>query len=586
MEPIVGIDLGTTNSEVAFVIDGHARVITDVNNGIIPSCVGIDTEGRVIVGEEARNQVVAAPDRTVLSIKRLMGTDRTVPMGGSDYRPQEISAFILKALKEMAEKNLECAVGKAVITVPAYFTDAQRHATREAGELAGLNVVRIINEPTAAALSYESANSETRKILIFDLGGGTFDVSIVKIENQVVEVLSSTGDNHLGGDDFDRKIVNRLVEYCEKDLDIDVAGDPVMTARLTRAAETAKIELSSAPFALIEEDHIGNINGKDIHLSFELSRIDFEEMIDEDLARSMDSVNKAMTDAGIPASEIDKIILVGGSTRIPAIPAMLEKKFGRPPHGEIDPDLCVALGAAIQAGREMGLENSGVLLDITPYTFGTSALSPLDGDWSPNRFVPLIRRNTKLPASRTEAFQTVCDNQQAAEINVYQGEEPNALDNVRIGTYSFDLTRAPMGSIILLNYELDINGILKMEAVEKKTGRKINAVIDNAFSGLTETELSESRQRISEMWGGDDEFTHEEAFEDETDESESSGNIIAAGVADILRQAEQKLSRAPEQDRDEMVNLMEEIRRAIENGNPEEAEQAADELDDLLFYLD
>jgi len=327
MEPIVGIDLGTTNSEVAYIINENAEVLTEGDNGIFPSCVGIDAEGGIIVGAEARNQAVLAPDRTVMSVKRLMGTDTEIPMGEDRYRPQEISAFILKALKARAEKVLGRAVSKAVITVPAYFTDAQRHATREAGRLADLEVIRIINEPTAAALAYESTRSESRRILIYDLGGGTFDVSIVKIEQGVVEVLASTGDNHLGGDDFDQKIADRLMEYCTGELKLNDRDNPVLKARLKRAAETAKIDLSSAPYARVEEDHIGKRKFKDVHLSYELSRQDFEEMIEDDLARTMESVNKALKDSESLPSAIDKIILVGGSTRIPRISAMLEEKF-------------------------------------------------------------------------------------------------------------------------------------------------------------------------------------------------------------------------------------------------------------------
>ncbi|MBW1759408.1 MAG: Hsp70 family protein, partial [Deltaproteobacteria bacterium] len=374
MEPVVGIDLGTTNSEIAFIIDGNAKVLKDKDNGIVPSCVGLDNQGNIITGVEARNQAAIAPDRTVLSVKRSMGSETKFQMNDSSYLPQEISAFILKALKQRAEKLLDKKISKAVITVPAYFTDAQRQATRDAGAIAGLDVIRIINEPTAAALAYESTNPKNQRILVYDLGGGTFDVSIVKIEQGIVEVLSSTGDNHLGGDDFDQKIVDLLVEHIEKELKLTVAGDPVVMARLKHAAEKAKITLSSEPYARIEEDHIGKKAFKDIHLSFELSRTDFDMMIEDALIRTMESVNKALKDASSLPSAIDTIILVGGSTRIPKISDMLEEKFNIIPHSEIDPDLCVGIGAAIQAGREMGLDSSSVLLDITPYTFGTSAV--------------------------------------------------------------------------------------------------------------------------------------------------------------------------------------------------------------------
>ncbi|OQY57764.1 MAG: hypothetical protein B6245_15355 [Desulfobacteraceae bacterium 4572_88] len=579
MDPIVGIDLGTTNSEIAFIIKENAEILEDKDKGIIPSCVGLDKDGKIIVGTEARNQAAIAPENTVLSVKRLMGTDQKLSMGDASYLPQEIAAFILKSLKERAEKILEQSIAKAVITVPAYFTDAQRQATREAGELAGLNVVRIINEPTAAALAYESTRSETQRILIYDLGGGTFDVSIVKIEDGVVEVLSSTGDNHLGGDDFDQKIVEQLVTHIENELKLPVSDKPVAMARLKRVAEKAKITLSSEPYAKIEEDHIGKRGWKDVHLSYEISRIDFDAMTEDDLERTMASVNKALKDAALLPSAIDKIILVGGSTRIPRISDMLEEKFGRLPHSEIDPDLCVALGAAIQAGREMGLDATSVLLDITPYTFGTSAIGEVDGIRCSTMFVPLIRRNTKLPAAQTEVFYTLYDDQEKVEIKVYQGEEPDALDNIQIGKYMFKLTKGPEGSVILIHFDLDLNGILKIEAIEKATGRKINAVIENAFSKFSEEELSESKKRIEEMWG---EATD---TEDMPDAEGVAAVAMPPDLAEILGKAQSKLDAASDEDQDEMVNLMEDIRDAASEGELDRARELGKELEEILFYI-
>ncbi|CAN2041246.1 Chaperone protein DnaK [Candidatus Magnetomoraceae bacterium gMMP-15] len=576
MEPIVGIDLGTTNSEIAFIIDSNTEVLKDNDNGIVPSCVGVNNEEKIVVGVEAWNQAAIAPEKTVLSVKRVMGTDQKFTLNESTYLPQEIAAFILKALKERAEKILAKPVKKAVITVPAYFTDAQRQATREAGELAGLNVARIINEPTAAALAYESNNPESQKILIYDLGGGTFDVSIVKIESGVVEVLSSTGDNMLGGDDFDNKIVDMLAKHIEKKYSLSVTDNNVLMARLKRAAETAKIFLSSNPYAQIEEDHIAKKGLKNIHLSYELSRIDFEEMIDDYLSKTMDSVNKALKDASILAPSIDKIILVGGSTKIPAISKMLEEKFGKLPHSEIDPDLCVALGAAIQAGREMGMDSSSVLLDITPYTFGTSALGEVDGMPSTSMFVALIRRNTKLPANKSEVFYTLYENQEAVDITVYQGEEPDALDNVLLGNYFFKLSKAPAHSEIILNFDLDLNGILKLQAIEKKTGRKIDAVIENAISRFTDQELVDSKKRINNMWAGD---------EDVIDINPEKKEEIPADFAEIISQAESKLEDAPPEDQEEIVNLIEDIRESLKESRPNDAKNAKKELEDILFYI-
>ncbi|MBW2010722.1 MAG: Hsp70 family protein [Deltaproteobacteria bacterium] len=584
MEPVVGIDLGTTNSEIAFIIDGNAKVLKDKDNGIVPSCVGLDNQGNIITGVEARNQAAIAPNRTVLSVKRSMGSETKFQMNDSSYLPQEISAFILKALKQRAEKLLDKKISKAVITVPAYFTDAQRQATRDAGAIAGLDVIRIINEPTAAALAYESTNPKNQRILVYDLGGGTFDVSIVKIEQGIVEVLSSTGDNHLGGDDFDQKIVDLLVEHIEKELKLTVAGDPVVMARLKHAAEKAKITLSSEPYAGIEEDHIGKKAFKDIHLSFELSRTDFDMMIEDALIRTMESVNKALKDASSLPSAIDTIILVGGSTRIPKISDMLEEKFNIIPHSEIDPDLCVAIGAAIQAGREMGLDSSSVLLDITPYTFGTSAVDELDGITHMHKFVPLIRRNTKLPANKSEAFYTMVDDQEKVEIKIFQGENPDALDNILLGKYIFNLTRAPAGSVIILNFDLDLNGILKIQAVEKKTGKKINAVIENAFSRFTDLELSASKERIESEWGSPEGVAEESEVSSETETEIDQG--MPADLAETIKQAESQLDAAPSEDRDEIINLIEDIRDAVKEKDLDKAGKLREELEDILFYLE
>nr|WP_218188072.1 Hsp70 family protein [Desulfosarcina cetonica] len=424
MATIVGIDLGTTNSEVAVYDNGKIEIITDDDNGIVPSVVGLDENGTVIVGRQAMNQALVAPERTVLSIKRRMGSDAVIELGENTFSPQEISAFVLKSLKQRAEKHLGRPVTRAVITVPAYFTDVQRQATREAGQIAGLDVVRIINEPTAAALTYERGNTQTRQLLVYDLGGGTFDVSIVKIENGVVEVLASTGDNKLGGDDFDKKIVAELVTHLKNKYGIDVSGDRFVMARLLRVAESAKCVLSTEPYTRIEEDHLTQKNGQVIHLSMELSRSHFESLIEADLSRTMQAVTRALKDADMLPGAIDQIILVGGSTRIPRIAQLLEEKFGTPPHGEIDPDLCVAMGAGIQSAREMGLDHASVLVDITPYTFGTSAIGEINGEPSMSQFVPLIRRNTKLPASRSEVFYTLYDNQEAVDVTVYQAKSP------------------------------------------------------------------------------------------------------------------------------------------------------------------
>ncbi len=585
METIVGIDLGTTNSEIAFIIDDSAEIIKDGDTGIMPSCVGLNGDGKVIVGHEALNQAIVAPEKTVLSVKRRMGSDEKIQLGDKAYFPQEISAFILKALKTRAERQLGKPVEKAVITVPAYFTDAQRQATREAGFIAGLDVVRIINEPTAASLAYESIHAEDRTILVYDLGGGTFDVSIVKIENGIIEVLASTGDNRLGGDDFDAKIVRRLADHIQNELKLPIQDNPLVMARLKQAAEKAKIALSSSPFVTIEEDHIGKRFFKDIHLSYELSRRDFESMIDEELSRTMDAVSKALKDAGLMPSQIDKVILVGGSTRIPTIATMLEEKIGQTPHDEIDPDLCVALGAAIQAGREMGIDHTSILLDITPYTFGTSALDVVDGIPFGEVYVPLIRRNTKLPASRSEVFYTLYDKQEAVEIKVFQGESSVVSENVLIGNYMFKLSKLPEHSEIIMKMDLDLNGILKMRAVEKKTGKNIDVIIENAMRQFSEKELDESKKRLERLWDTQA-IQFDETVEDEAEISEASQKPgISGEYAWLIKQAEEKLDLAAKEDKDEIINLMEDLKDALDKNDHEKAGQISEELEDILFYI-
>jgi molecular chaperone DnaK (HSP70) len=569
--PIIGIDLGTTNSEVAFVHTTRPEILREGDDGILPSCVGVDGDGKLIVGATARNQAVAYPERTVLSVKRKMGKEQEIPLAGKSYTPQEISALILKELKEKAERIMGREVGHAVITVPAYFTDAQRQATKEAGAIAGLEVVRIINEPTAAALAYEGNNvgDEKRTILVYDLGGGTFDVSIVRIEDRVVEVLASTGDNRLGGDDFDDRIIQWLIRELKQKHHLDVTGNRTVLARLKACAEQAKIELSQAPTTRIEADHIT----EDIHLSVELTRETFEGMIREDIDKTMQSVTKALRDAAITPGGIDRILLVGGSSRIPMIYRMLKEKLKIDPNKEIDPDLCVALGAGIQAAREMGMDTSGVLIDITPYTFGTSAAEFNDEGLDPHVFVPLINRNTKLPVSHTETFYTMVDNQELALIQVFQGENKNALDNILIGSYRFDLSDNEAGSMITLKYDLDLNGILKLEAVEKETGRKLNAVIDNVFACEDPDRLRTSQAKIN-------------VFSSMGAAHSPGADTIPSDISDTLTLAREKLNVASKEDQDDIIDLMEEITDAVENKDFETARTICDELDDLLFYID
>ncbi|MDE0023935.1 MAG: Hsp70 family protein [Spirochaetaceae bacterium] len=586
-EPIIGIDLGTTNSEVAIIAGGAPRIVGTDDDAIMPSCVGLDDSGAVVVGHQARNQYAVAPERTVRSIKRLMGSDTRVRMGSEAYSPPEISAFILKALAERAAAALGRPVHNAVITVPAYFTDAQRQATREAGRIAGLEVVRIINEPTAAALAYHAADAGARTIMVYDLGGGTFDVSVVRIESGVVEVLATSGDNHLGGDDFDAIILDRINSHLETETGVAGARDDrLLQARLRRAAEQAKIELSRRPYALVEEDHVATVDGAVKHLSWEWSRTDFEGAIEELLAGTMRAVTTALGDAAVRPNELDRILLVGGSTRIPRVSQLLAERLGHEPHGEVNPELCVALGAGVQAGIEMGLDMPAVLVDITPYTFGTSVLGELDGRSYAHQFVPLIRRNAKLPATHTGAFYTVYEDQRSVKIKVYQGESRDALQNVEIGTFLFEGLNRERGAYdrgLLFTYHLDLDGILNVHAVERATGREIRGVIEGALDGSTEEAVNASRERVAARWGPSA----------EPHDAEGTGGAGPADapelppeVRDTLSRAEAALAAAPDEDKEEIVDLMEDLRDAAQSGDTEQAAGAMRELDEILFYLE
>ncbi len=593
-DTIIGIDLGTTNSEVAIVSGGKPSIVEEGGEAILPSCVGLDDAGAVIVGGRARNQAAAAPERTVLSVKRLMGSGTQVRMGKEAYTPQEISAFILKALRERAARALGRDVRKAVITVPAYFTDAQRQATREAGEIAGLTVVRIINEPTAAALSYESGGAGSRTLLVYDLGGGTFDVSVVRIEQGVIEVLATAGDNQLGGDDFDALILDRLNAHVERELGVENARDDrLLQARLRRAAESAKIELSDQPYVRVEEDHVATVDGETRHLACELTRADFDSDLEPFLDRSFQAVTTALQDAGIRPSRLDRVLLVGGSTRIPRIAAVLTERLGQEPHGEVDPDLCVALGAGVQAGLEMGQDTQAVLVDITPYTFGTGAEGELYGRPYAHQFVPLIRRNSKLPATRTEVFFTLFEDQEEVEIKVYQGEDPDALKNVEIGTFLFTGLNQSEGAHdqgLLFTYSLDLDGLLHVHSRERATGRELRGVVENVIGRSTDEELGAARERVSALWGEAGAGDGDAAGGAEPSPAPAAvPPDVASETEETLARAVRALDAAPAEDREEMINLMEDLRDALKEGGAGGAERAAElrrELDEILFYLE
>lgn len=576
---IIGIDLGTTNSEVAVVLDGQIEVLEiDAGTRLLPSVVGLDETGALLVGQSARNQAVLYPESTVRSVKRRMGSGETLRLGDQHYSPQEISAMILRRLKTVAEAKLGETVSRAVITVPAYFSDAQRQATREAGEIAGLDVARIINEPTAAVLAYETESENSRQLLVYDLGGGTFDVSVVSMESDVVEVRASHGNNHLGGDDFDARIVEHLITHLREEYNVDARDSAAAMARLQRAAENAKIALSDQPYVTIEEEYLLEKNARPINLSLELARDDYEAMIEPYVEETLEAMHAALSDAGLTSSDLDDVLLVGGATRTPIIAARLEAELGIAPRREIDPDLCVAAGAASQAAVIAGVPARTVLVDITPYTFGTSAIGELNGQFYTYCFIPIIRKNTPIPVTKSEVFYTAYDAQEAVDIQVYQGEDPDALNNTQIGRFQVEGLRSrPAGSPVILTCTLDLDGILSVTAREKDTGLEKSIRIDKAVASLDADSIDAARQRIGRLIEG----------EAATDSSSSPPSEKHAGAArSLIDKAERLMESANAEDREDLVDSVEQVNEAIAANDDSALIPALEHLTDLIYFLE
>jgi molecular chaperone DnaK len=582
-DEIVGIDLGTTNSEIAVYRDGRPEVLVDeLGRKILPSVVGVGEAGDLLVGEEARNQFILYPERTVRSIKRRMGSGETIHLAGHEYTPQEISAIILKRLKDIAERRLGRSVRKAVITVPAYFSDTQRQATREAGEIAGLEVMRIVNEPTAAAMVYEATQHQGKRILVYDLGGGTFDASIVRIESGVVEVISSHGNNHLGGDDFDHKIVEHVLDHLKIKQGVDISDQPKAMARVLRSAEAAKKQLSDHPFARIEEEYLAESAGKPVHLSLELSREDYEDMIAPFIDETLGAVHIALESAYLTSSQVDEILLVGGATRTPMVRRRLRESFGKEARGEVNPDLCVAMGASIHGAAIAGIDVSAVLVDVTPYTFGTSALGELNGEIYPYTYVPIIAKNTAIPVRKSEVFFTVVDDQTSVDVRIFQGEKDDAMENIQLGEFRVEgLSKAPAGNPIIIDLALDRDGILNVSAKEKHTGLERRITIDRTTSRYDKDELCDARHRIAEL------FDAEENAEDSPSPADLEAGIAGdADVTELIAKAQARLGTALDEDRAELKALIEMIKDCEERGDATGRNEASSQIRDLLFYLE
>ncbi|MDU2183993.1 MAG: molecular chaperone DnaK, partial [Negativicoccus succinicivorans] len=484
MGKVIGIDLGTTNSVVAVMEGGEPVVITNAEGSrLTPSVVGFSKTGERLVGQLAKRQAVSNPDRTISSIKRHMGTNYKVNIDDKAYTPQEISAMVLQKLKQDAEAYLGEKVEKAVITVPAYFTDSQRQATKDAGAIAGLEVLRIINEPTAAALAYGLDKDEAHTILVFDLGGGTFDVSILDLAEGVFEVKATQGNNHLGGDDFDKKVMNWIISEFKKTNGVDLSQDKMALQRLKEAAEKAKIELSGVLSTNINLPFISaDSNGQPMHLDLNLSRAKFNELTEDLVQATMEPTRKAIADSGLAVSDIDKILLVGGSSRIPAVQEAIQKILGKEPSKGINPDESVAIGAAVQAGVLVGEVKDVLLLDVTPLSLGIETLGGV--------FTKIIDRNTTIPTSKSQVFSTAADNQPAVDIHVLQGERNMAADNKTLGRFELSgIPAAPRGvPQIQVTFDIDANGIVHVSAKDLGTGKEQTITITSS-SGLSDDEI-------------------------------------------------------------------------------------------------
>ena len=569
MAKTIGIDLGTTNSCVAVIEGGEPVVIANAEGArTTPSVVAFSKTGERMVGQVAKRQAITNPDRTISSIKREMGTDHKVTIDGKSYTPQEISAMILQKLKGDAEAYLGESVTSAVITVPAYFTDAQRQATKDAGKIAWLDVKRIINEPTAAALSYGIDKEDDQKIMVYDLGGGTFDVSIIEMGDGVQEVLATAGNNRLGGDDFDKRVMDWIINSFKVSDGIDLSGDKMAMQRIKEAAEKAKIELSGMTSASINLPFITADATGPKHLDLTLSRAKFNELTADLVEKTMGPVRQALSDSGLSIGEINKVLMVGGSSRIPAVQEAVKKLIGKEPFKGINPDECVAIGAALQAGVLGGEVQGLLLLDVTPLSLGVETMGGV--------MTKIIDRNTTIPTKKSQIFSTAADGQTQVEVNVLQGEREFARDNKQLGLFKLDgIAPAPRGiPQIEVTFDIDANGIVNVSAKDLGTGKEQHITISSS-SNMSKEDIDKA-VKAAEQFAEEDKKRREEV------ETKNNAENLCYQAEKLVNESGDKLEEA---DKTEVNNKVAALKTTMQNGTVEEIKSGMDELQKAIYAV-